>query len=134
MTPVAYAVPRWLAATFVLGALAAAGAAWRTPPPGRFLFLVVAVAAGAEAVRAVLLRPTLRADERGIEVVAGFRRERHPWAAVDAVTTLARPQRSIRRGGDALEIDLGERLVLVPSYRLGAPADEVATTLRAFPS
>lgn len=133
MTPLVYAVRPWLAATFVLGALAAVGAASRTPFPGRFLFLVVAVGAGAEAVRAVVLRPTLRADAEGLEVVAGFRRERHPWSAVADVTTLDGGKALARgRKGVALEIDLGERLVLVAPYRLGVPATEAADALRCF--
>lgn len=133
MTPAVYAVRPWLAATFVLGALAGAGEAWRTPMPGRFLFVVVAVGAAVEAVRAVVLRPTLRAHENGIEVVAGVRRERHPWSAVENVTTLD-GGRAMSRGrkGVALEIDLGERLLLISPYRLGAPATDVAEAIRSL--
>lgn len=128
---VEYAVRPWLAATLVLGTAAAAGAAARTPFPGRFLFLVVVAGAAVESYRAVLLRPTLRAHARGIEVVVGLRRQRLPWGAVESVDVLHRPTegRALRRFANALEIDLGDRLVHVPSYRLGAPSTEVADAL-----
>ena len=130
-----YAVRPWLAATFVLGTVAAAGAAARTPFPGRFLFLVVVAGAAVESFRAVVLRPTLRADARGIEAVVGLRRRRYPWHTVDAVEALGRPVggRALRRFANALEIDLGDSLVHVPSYRLGAPATEVADALATLP-
>lgn len=133
---VEYATRPWLAATFVIGTAAAAGAAARTPFPGRFLFLVVVAGAAVESYRAVFLRPTLRAHARGIEAVVGLRRRRYPWPAVESVDVLHRPTegRALRRFSNALEIDLGDRLVHVPSYRLGVPAAEVADALAAVRS
>ena len=101
--------------------------------PGRFLYGVLAVAATAEAVRAVALRPTLRADADGFDVVVGLRRERHAWTDVEDVAALRPPSGGghLRRRANALEIDLGDRLVVVPAYRLGCSgalvAEEIAT-------
>lgn len=131
MTRVAYAVRPLLAWTVAAVSVVAWVMVVRTPMPGRFLFAVLAVGATVEAVRALLLRPTLSADEHGIEVVTGFRRERHPWSAVEHVSTLGPPteRRALRSGLNALEIDLGERLIVVPAYRLGASGDDVAAAL-----
>lgn len=131
-----FAVSPWLVATLGAGTTLATVAAARTPFPGRFLLLVIAAAAGVETLRGLLLRPTLRADADGIEVVTGLRRERIPWHLVHDVTTLDPPVdgKALRRRANALEIDLGERLVVVPAYRLGAPAADVALSIRALSS
>jgi hypothetical protein len=126
-----YAVPAWLAGTFAAGSVAAFAVAATTDKTGRVLFVVLGVAAAVEALRAVLLRPTIRADANGIEVVTGVRRERHPWTAVAAVGTLDPPADGarLRRRANAVEVDLGERLLVVPGYRLGAAVADVAATL-----
>lgn len=132
-----FAVRPWLVALLAAATATGAVVAARTPLPGRFLFLVVTVATGAETLRALVFRPTLRADADGIEVVTGLRRERLPWSAVDAVTTIQTPSSAgttMRRRADALEIDLGERLVVVPAYRLGTSANEAAESLRTLSS
>lgn len=132
-----YAVRPWLAGLLGAATVTAGVVAARTPFPGRFLFLVVTAAAGAETLRAVLFRPTLRANSHGIEVVVGLHRERHPWRNIDAVTTIQTPSSAtttMRRRADALEIDVGERLVVVPAYRLGTSAAEAAESLRTLSS
>lgn len=133
MTPerVEYAVPGWVLgvlATVSAGALVvAAGAA----APGRFLSLVLAAATGGEVLRGALLRPTLAADAHGIEVATGLRRERFPWPAVTNVAPMSPPSGGgrLRRRAAALEIDLGDRLIVVPGYRLGAPVDDVVAAV-----
>lgn len=126
-----FAVRPWLAAVFAAASLTGVAVAVRTQPPGRFLFLVIAVAAGVEAVRAAVFRPTLRADANGIELVRGVTRERIPWRLVQNVTALGSPEsgRTLRRRADALEIDLGDRLIVVPAYRLGTSAAEASASL-----
>lgn len=130
MTRLSYATPLWLvaalaAATAGLAFLAAGGTR-----PERFLYGVPAVVAAAEALRSALLRPTLVADADGIEVVTGLRRERHPWTEVTAVAVMGTPEVARpRRWARALEIDLGERLILVPTYRLGEPVAQVAAAI-----
>lgn len=131
-----YSVPGWIAGAFAAGSVAAFAVATTTDRAGRFLFVVLGLAAAVEALRSLLLRPTIRADADGIEVVTGVRRERHPWTAVTAVRTLDPPAGGarLRRRANAVEVDLGERLLVVPGYRLGAPVAEVAaelTTLRS---
>lgn len=131
----AYSVPPWLVAASAAASLVAFAAAARGDGPGRFLFLVLGVVAAAEALRSALLRPTLTADSYGITVVPWFRRERHAWAAVAAVTVLGAPEGGgarLRRRANAVEVDLGERLLVVPAYRLGAPAADVVAALASL--
>jgi hypothetical protein len=63
--------------------------------------------------------------------VVGLRRERHPWSAVTDVAPLAPPAAAarLRRRANALEVDLGDRLLVVPAYRLGAPIPDVVAAL-----
>ena len=126
-----YAVPPWLVAALALACAAALAAGVSTGGPGRFLFWVLAAATGGEALRSALLRPTLAVHPDGLELVTGLRRERHPWVAVVRVAPLTPPGDGgrLRRRAAALEIDLGERLVVVPGYRLGAPVDDVVASI-----
>jgi hypothetical protein len=127
-----YAVRPAVVALFALGAVAALAAVAAIPDrPGRFLFAVAAAGFAAEAVRSALLRPTLTADAGGIDVASGLGRATYPWSAVAAVDALRPPTGGgrLRRRADALEIDLGDRLVLVPAYRLGRAAAAVAGEL-----
>jgi hypothetical protein len=129
-----YAVPPGTVAALAAGSVLAFVAAPYVTGPGRALFVLAGVAAAAETLRSLLLRPTLVADADGVTVATGLTRRRHPWPAVTAVGTLAPPSGGgrLRRRANALEIDLGDRLVVVPGYRLGAPVDEVAAELTAF--
>jgi hypothetical protein len=124
-----YRVPSWLTAVMAAGAGAAAALAVRVNGPGRLLFTVAAAGAAFEAVRA--LRPTLVADAEGFDVLVGVRVERHPWTHVEDLGALRPPEAGARprRRANALEIDLGERLLVLPAYRLGAPVPDVAATL-----
>lgn len=122
--------PRLVAALAVVAALTAYGAAVSTGP-SRVFFLVPALAAAGEALRCVLLGPTIVAGESGLTVVHGLRRETFPWAMVEGVAPLAPPSGGgrMRRQANALEIDLGERLLVIPGYRLGAPVRAVVEAL-----
>ena len=134
MARVTYAVRPALIVLLAAGALAAVAFALLVDGPGRFLLAVAAFGAGFEAVRSALLRPTLAADADGVEVASGLTRERHPWSAVAAVAPLRPPVSGgrLRRRANAVEIDLGERLLVVPAYRLGAPVPDVLTALDAL--
>lgn len=129
--PLAWSVRVPLVVGLAVGSLGAFGVAARGHGPDRFLFGVLAVATAVEALRGALLRPTLAADAAGIEVVSGLRRRRHPWSSVVAVGALAPPEGGgrLRRRANAVEIDLGERLVVVPAYRLDAPVPEIVAAL-----
>jgi Bacterial PH domain len=94
--------------------------------PGRLLVIVVAVAVVAEAVRVAAVRRVLVADESGLHVHTGVRSHHYPWA--DVVGVEARTARRLVSVA-TLEIDLDERLVVIPAYRLGVDPAEVALTL-----
>ena len=100
-------------------------AGFATPVAGRVLLWVAGTAALAVAARDALVRPTLETDERGVAFVRTWRRERLEWSEIDAV----RPYEHRRLR--ALELDGGERLVLVPARRLGAELADVVDAVRA---
>lgn len=133
-TRLAYAAPAWVVAAFAAGSVLALLVALRDGGPGRFLFGVLAAALAAEALRSLLLRPVVAADADGIEVVAGLRRERHPWTAATRIGALDPPSSGgrARRRANVLEIDLDHRLLHVPRYRLDAPVDDVVDALASL--
>lgn len=126
-----YAVSPLLVAILCGGSLVAFAAATRVEQPGRFLVLVLGAVAGAEGLRSALLRPTIWANDREIQVVTGLSRKRYPWSEVTRIGTLSPPASGarVRRSANALEIELGDQLVVVPAYRLGAPVPEVVSAL-----
>lgn len=129
-----YRVRPWLVALLAAAALGGTALVATTDGPGRLLFAVAAAGAACEAVRGAL--PTVVADGDAVEVLVGLRRERHPWSAVAAIGQLAPPAAGARprRRANALELDLGDRLLVVPAYRLGAPVGDVVTALSALSS
>jgi len=130
-----WAVPAWLVAALAAVSLVALTAAARADDgPSRLLFLVLGAATGAEALRGGLLRPTIAADAEGLDVVSGLRRIRVPWGSVRTIGAMGEPSTGarLRRRAEALEIDLGERLLLVPRYRLGAPVADVVSRLETI--
>lgn len=96
--------------------------------PGRFFAAVVAVGTAVEAVRGLV--PTLVADADGLTVTHGLRRVHLAWADVHRIGSLE--GQAVRRRANALEIDLGERLLVVPRYRLGAPVPDVVSALSSI--
>jgi hypothetical protein len=118
-----------LAGGLLAGAAAVALLTVTVDGPGRLLLTLLAVALLVEGVRG--LRPTLTAGDDGITVARLFTREHHPWAAVDGVGAMRPPGsgKRLRRSANALEIDLGERLLVVSGYRLGANVDDVVAAL-----
>jgi hypothetical protein len=126
-----YAVPPWLTAGLGVVTVALFALATRVELPGRLLLVVVAFAAGVETLRALVLRPTLVADEHGIDVAVGLGRVRVAWDEIERIGTLQPPSGGggPRRRANALEIDLGERLLVVSGYRMGASAATAAEEL-----
>jgi hypothetical protein len=120
--------PALVAALFA-GAVVAAALALSLDGPGRLLLGCAGVAAVVEALRG--LRPTLTAGADGIVLTTLRGPVRHPWRDVARVGTMAPPSsgRRLRRSANALEIDLGERLLVVGGYRLGANVTDVAAAL-----
>lgn len=81
-------------------------------PPGR---LLCALAGGGILAVALLIgrAPVLRADATGLVVLDGWRRVRLDWAEVSALRL------DRRRRSRSLEIDAGDRLIVVPAFLLG---------------
>jgi hypothetical protein len=119
----------WLVGLLAAAALGATALVLTTEGPGRLLFAVVAVGAGFEAGRGLV--PTLVADTEGVDVTVGVSRHRYAWADVAAIGRLGPPEGGARprRRANALELDLGDRLVVVAAYRLGAPVPDVVSAL-----
>lgn len=120
--------PALVATLAAAAALALLGAAVDRGP-GRWLLLVAGAGLGAEAARGALLRPVLRIGEEGLDLVLGWRREHVPWDALDAVGAPRETRRMVTSSW--LELDLGERVVSLPAYRLGAPPAAVADRIRS---
>jgi hypothetical protein len=129
---VTYGVRRRVLVALSLATLAAGGLAVATAFPGRALFLVVAVGALVEATRGLV--PTLVAGDEGFEVTVGLRREQHGWDEVERIGALDPPSAGARprRRANALELDLGDRLLVLPGYRLGAPVADVVIALETL--
>lgn len=127
-----YGVRRRTVVALFLGAGATGALAMLSAPPGRVFYLVLAAGALVEGLRG--LAPTLVARTDGFDVVLGLRRERHGWDEVDRIGALDPPSAGARprRRANALEIDLGERLLVLPAYRLGAPVPDVVTALETL--
>ena len=121
---------RYLAASAV-GAVLLVGIGLRTGRPGTFLCVVAAAALAAVAARDGLLRPTVEATDSVLCVVAGVRRLCVSWKVVGTIRS-TRIRRVMVQS--SLEVELGDELVVIPGYRLGAPPDEVAEALRALRS
>jgi hypothetical protein len=109
------------------GQLAGAGIALAVLPGVDQLswVIVLPVAAGAAAsgLRDLLLSPVLTADADGLLVVDGVRRVRAGWSEVERLRTVQ------DRRTPLLELDLGDRVVVLTARRLGAPVDEVLEAL-----
>ena len=118
------AVPWAHVVAFSAVALTCLGAGLATPWAGRLLLWLAGASALAVAARDALVRPTVVTDDEGLTVVRTWRPERLAWSEVDAIR--AYEHRRLR----ALEIDAGERLLLIPSRRLGAELAEVVEALR----
>jgi hypothetical protein len=87
------------------------------------ILLPVAVGAAASGLRDLLLSPVLTADAHGLLVVDGVRRVRAGWSEVERLRTVQ------DRRTPLLELDLGDRVVVLTGRRLGAPVDEVLDVL-----
>jgi hypothetical protein len=112
----AWALLAGAAALLVVGLVADAG--------GRLLALPAAVLLAGLAARDLALRPVLRADAAGLDVVVGLRRRRVDWAQVERLRVVQ------DRRTPVLEIDLGATLVLLTRGRLGRSPALVLQELR----
>ena len=109
-----------------LGGLFAAALTVVLDNPGRLLFAVLTAGLLIEATRLALVRPTLIADRTGVSVRRVARTHCYPWPEIGAVGA-----RTTRRlvSVPTLELDLGDTLIVIASYRLGAAPAEVAAAI-----
>jgi hypothetical protein len=115
-----------LAAT---GVLVLVGLLFAGDRPGMILALVAAAAAGAYAVRDILVPVRLAADGEGLTVATGFVGTRWiPWRDVERIRIDERRRFGLR--SMLLEIDADASLHLFSASELGAPVEDVAEALR----
>jgi heme A synthase len=97
---------------------------------GGIAFLVLAAVGLTVAALDLWFGAALRADDEGLIVRSGPRREeRIHWSEVTAVEATTTTSRGLLRLG-SLEIEIGERLVLLSRYRLASDPAGVADDLR----
>lgn len=121
------ASPARLMACVLVGAGVLVGVAGlSTDATGRLLALPAALLLAALGARDLLLRPVLRADDDGLDVVVGLHRRRVGWAEVERMRVVT------DRRTPLLEIDLADTLVVLSRSRLGRPPGVVLDELLAL--
>ena len=116
---------RPLAVLLVLVGVAAFAVLPLVDATGRVLLVPTAVLAAVLGVRDLLLRPVLSAGPAGLSVVDGWVRVQAAWPQLVAARVV------VDRRSPALELDLGDRLVLLSRRRLGAEPYAVLAGLEA---
>jgi hypothetical protein len=122
-----FAMSPRLVAAFAIAAGVTAFFAIRADRAGRLLLGLAAVVLAVEAARGALARPVLVVDAGGLTVHTGLRRRSYRWDDIAAVRVDATNRRLAV--SKSLEIDVGETLIALPAYRLGAPLETVAAAL-----
>jgi len=112
--------------TLVVGSLALAVGGLRGDPGSRVLAWPAAVLLLLAAGRDLALGPALQADAGGLVVIAGLRRVVVPWARVERLRLVT------DRRTPVLEVDAGDRLLLLTRWRLGRSPAQVLDELRSL--
>jgi hypothetical protein len=95
---------------------------------GLALSVVAAVLFGSAALD-VWIGVPLEADEQGLSLSrGGGRREQLPWSAIERIEATSTTHRGLLLLS-SLEIDLGDRLILLSRHRLGHDPEAVARRL-----
>ncbi len=105
------------------GLLAGAGVA---DPAGRLLLVAAALWLAVLAGRDLLLIPVLDADTARLRVVDGWRRIEVAWPRVENVRLVT------DRRAPLIELDLGDRLVVLSRRRLGQSPQVIVDELTAL--
>jgi hypothetical protein len=126
VSPVSFAASPRRVLGLAAGALAAGLAVIFVDRPGRILLVVVAAGLLVESVRLAVLRPVLSVDAEGVQVRALARPQSYRWTEVGPV--IPRTSRRLVTT-KTLDLDLGETLVVIPGYRLGADPADVAAAI-----
>jgi hypothetical protein len=136
MTLLSWGPRRGRAATYAAAGLALGVLAFRTEGgpvglDGGLPLTVVAVLLEVLAALDVWSGTALTADENGLLLSRGAtRREFLPWSAIEEITATSERSRGLLQLA-SLEIDLGERLIVISRHRLGSSPETVAAVLRS---
>jgi hypothetical protein len=121
---------RLSAVTGALAVLAAIGAAVTTDHPGAVLLVLAALVLAGYAGTDAICRPRLVADATGLRVRTPGAFVMLAWPQVDAVRADVRMRHGLR--SVALEIEAGERLIVLSRRTLGTDPERAADLVRAF--
>ncbi|HEU5007604.1 MAG TPA: PH domain-containing protein [Jatrophihabitantaceae bacterium] len=122
--------PRLTALTAVLAAIAAALAAVSSDRSGAVLLVLAALVLACYAAADLLWRPRLSVDAAGLRVRGPGSSAVLAWTDVQAVRADVRMRHGLR--SVALEIDAGDRLVVLSRRVLGTDPEQAAEIVRAF--
>jgi hypothetical protein len=135
-TRLVWRAPPWRRWSYAAGALVALGLAITSDDRAIALgngvaFIVVACVLLALVGTDLWFDPALVADQDGLGVRAGPGRiARIAWADIESIEASTTSRGPLRLS--SLEIDLGDRLVVLSRHRLGADPEAVAVTLRRW--
>jgi hypothetical protein len=121
---------RLSAATGALAVVATVAAAVTTDHPGALLFVLAALVLAGYAGTDLVCRPRLVADAAGLRVRTPGAFVTLAWPQVDAVRADVRMRHGLR--SVALEIEAGERLIVLSRRALGTDPERAADLVRAF--
>jgi hypothetical protein len=122
--------PRLTTVTAVLAALAAALAAISSDRSGTVLLALAALVLACYATADLVWRPRLRVDAVGLRVRSPGSSAVLAWTDVAAVRADVRMRHGLR--SVALEIDTGDRLLVLSRRVLGTDPEAAAEIVRAF--
>ena len=121
---------RLTAGTVALTAVAAVLAAVSTDRAGSLLLACAAVLLASYAATDLFWRPRLSVDSAGLRVRSPGASVTLAWPQVESVRADVRSRHGVR--SVALEIDDGERLIVLSRRVLGADPEQAAEIVRAF--
>jgi len=122
--------PRLTAVTAVLAAIATGLAAVSSDRSGTVLLALAALVLACYAAADLLWRPRLSVDAAGLHVRGPGASAVLAWSDVDTVRADVRMRHGLR--SVALEIDAGDRLLVLSRRVLGTDPEQAAEIVRAF--
>jgi hypothetical protein len=132
--PLSYRVPGWvLGAKIGVTVLVALLTLFANDRLQLLVGVVATVLLGLYAVRDLLVRERLRADDEGVTVASGYAGRAHlQWSSVERVQVDGRMRLGART--ELLEIDVGERIFQFSRFDLGVDPSEAAEAIAAVRS
>lgn len=126
--PLKFAATPRLVTALLAGAVSAGVALLFVDTPGRILLLALIVVLVGESVRLAVIRPVLSVDASGVRVRRAGGAHTYPWSEVGPVTATTSRRLVTSK---SVELDVGDTLVVLPAYRLGADPAEVVAAIEA---